>query len=157
MEKADIIYRAKLFENLLPEEIDMLSGLSHRKKYEPGEIVFNEGDIGDALYVIENGEVDIIRKGKDGREHVLARVKEPEFFGEMSLIDKEYRSATVKAVTSAEMLVLTSENLRSFARVYRNGFTLLTINIARALSFRLREANRKLIEYGIAPTTSFKT
>jgi CRP-like cAMP-binding protein len=64
----------------------------------------------------------------------------------MSLIDKEYRSASIRAQSETAMLCLTNENLHSFARVYKNGFTLVVINIARVLSTRLRETNQKLLE-----------
>ncbi|HME90920.1 MAG TPA: cyclic nucleotide-binding domain-containing protein, partial [Myxococcaceae bacterium] len=61
-----------------------------------------------------------------------------------SLIDKEYRSATVRARTDAELLHLTAENLATFRKRHRDGFTFVVINIARVLSARLREANAKL-------------
>ena len=64
----------------------------------------------------------------------------------MSLIDKEYRSATVRANEGAKLLQLTNENLHVFARNYRNGFTWVVVNIARVLSTRLREVNRRLSE-----------
>ena len=143
MEKVDVLQKSKLFESLLPDELEMLSDLSQQKNYDAGEIVFKEGAVGDSLYVIEEGEVEVLRKGADGTNQLLATLKEPEFFGEMSLIDKEYRSATVRAKTDLRMLYLSNENLHSFAKVYKSGFTLVVINIARVLSTRLRETNKR--------------
>ena len=75
---------------------------------------------------------------------MIAVLTAPQFFGEMSLIDKEYRSATVRARSETEVLHLTAENLTTFRKQHRDGFTFVVINIARVLSGRLREANTRL-------------
>jgi len=145
MNKSEELQKSRLFEGLLPEEIEMLSELTQRKEFESDAVVFEQGEAGDSLYLLVEGSVDVVRKRDDGSEHVIATIEAPNFFGEMSLIDKEYRSATIRARTDARMLCLTNENLHSFARVYKNGFTLVVINIARVLSARLRETNEKLL------------
>ena len=97
------------------------------------------------MFVVAEGEVAVSRK--DGGISVeLARLAPGAFFGEMSLIDKEYRSASVRAASDARLLQLTNENLHIFAKNYRNGFTWVVVNIARVLSSRLREVNRRLTE-----------
>ncbi|MBI3180126.1 MAG: cyclic nucleotide-binding domain-containing protein, partial [Deltaproteobacteria bacterium] len=108
--------------------------------------VFQEGDVGDSLFVIAKGAVDIIRKNAKGEPQVLVTLSGREFFGEMSLIDKEYRSATVRARSEAQLLQLSNDNLHIFAKNFRNGFTWVVVNIARGLSARLRETNRRLVE-----------
>jgi len=144
MEKVEVLQKSKLFENLMPDEIEMLSELSQMKDYKSGELVILEGDIGNSLFVIVAGEVEVLKKGADGISKIIASMKEPEFFGEMSLIDKELRSATIKVKSDTTLLILTSENLHSFAKVFKNGFTMIVINIARVLSTRLRDTNYKL-------------
>ena len=141
MEKLAILETSPLFVSLHPEELDMLAELSQVRNFSGGEVIFNEGDVGDSLYVIVHGEVEVARKDDEGTAQMIAELKDGEFFGEMSLIDKEYRSATCRARTDAELLRLTNENLHSFARVYKNGFTLVVINIARVLSLRLRDTS----------------
>jgi CRP/FNR family transcriptional regulator, cyclic AMP receptor protein len=144
--KVEELQKSRLFEGLLPEEVEMLAEVTQQKKFGQGEVVFEQGDVGDSLYLLVEGAVDVLHKRPDGVEHLITTLEAPEFFGEMSLIDKEYRSATIQAKAEAVMLCLTNENLHSFARVYKNGFTLVVINIARVLSARLRETNQKLIE-----------
>ncbi|MBI5529173.1 MAG: cyclic nucleotide-binding domain-containing protein [Deltaproteobacteria bacterium] len=144
MEKIEVLQKSRLFENLLPDELEMLSELSQMKEYKAGDLVFNEGDVGNSLFVIVSGEIDVLRKDGEGRLKPIAALKEPEFFGEMSLIDKELRSASVQAKTGTTLLVLTNENLHSFAKVFKNGFTMVVINIARVMSARLRDTNAKL-------------
>ena len=145
MNKAEELQKSRLFEGLLPEEVEMLAELTQHKKYSKGEVVFEQGDVGDSLYLLLEGSIDVIQKRQDGSEHIITVLEAPDFFGEMSLIDKEYRSATIRARDDAVMLCLSNENLHSFARVYKNGFTLVVINIARVLSSRLRETNQKLL------------
>lgn len=144
MEKLAVLSTSPLFEMLSNQELEFVAELSRPRRYSAGQVVFEEGELGDSLYVIVNGEVEVLRR--DGERHrVLAVLSPPEFFGEMSLIDKEYRSATVRARTDAELLHLTAENLTTFRKQHRDGFTFVVINIARVLSSRLRQANIRAI------------
>lgn len=148
MEKLEILQKSVLFENLLPEEFEYLAEISQIKEYKDGDIIFYEAEPGNSLYVIIEGEVEILRKDAEGKLKSIAVLKAGDFFGEMSLIDKELRSATARAKAKdnkdVKVLMLTSENLHSFAKIYRNGFTMVVINIARVMSKRLRETNNKL-------------
>ena len=144
--KRAILAESPLFDNLLTTELTMLADLFTFKTYSAGEVVFDEGNVGDSMYVIAEGSVEVLRKNPAGDLQPIAVLQAPQFFGEMSLIDKEYRSATVRANEGAKLLQLTNENLHVFARNYRNGFTWEVVNIARVLSTRLREVNRRLSE-----------
>lgn len=143
MEKVDVLQRSRLFEMLSNDELEMLASLCQTRSYEPSEVVFEEGDVGDGLFILVEGEVEVFRRSDSGEKR-LAVLQVPEFFGEMSVIDKEYRSATVRARTATRLLFLSVENLLSFRRVFRDGFTFIVINIARVLSHRLRETNTRL-------------
>ena len=145
-EKRAVLSQSTLFDNLLTTELTMLADLFVAKDYEAGALVFDEGVVGDSMYVIESGSVEVLRKNPQGEYQQIAVLGEKKFFGEMSLIDKEYRSATVRARESARLLQLSNENLHIFARNYRNGFTWVVVNIARVLSERLREINRRYTE-----------
>lgn len=144
--KREILTESPLFDNLLPTELSMVADLCRAQSFAAGEVVFREGDVGDSLYVIANGSVEVVRRGKSGKEAVIATMEAPMFFGEMSLIDKEFRSATIRARTATQLLLLTNENLHIFAKAYRNGFTWMVVNIARVLSTRLRDVNKRLLE-----------
>ena len=144
MEKLAVLSRSPLFEMLSNQELEYVAELSRPRKFTAGQVVFEEGELGDSLYVIVSGEVEVLKRDDKGNPQLIARLGPPEFFGEMSLIDKEYRSATVRARSDAELLQLTAENLTTFRKQHRDGFTFVVINIARVLSARLREANSKL-------------
>ncbi len=144
MEKLEVLQKSPLFEMLSQPELELLAELSRPRRYSAGEVVFEEGDLGDSLYVLMNGEVEVVHKGSKGELRALATLRPPEFFGEMSLIDKEFRSATVRAKSDSTMLHLTAENLATFRKNHKDGFAFLVINIARVLSTRLRETNARL-------------
>ncbi len=144
MEKLEVLQKSPLFEMLSQAELELLAELSRPRRYSAGEVVFEEGDLGDSLFVLMNGEVEVLHKDGKGEPQVLTSLQPPEFFGEMSLIDKEFRSATVRAKNDATMLQLSAENLATFRKNYKDGFAFLVINIARVLSNRLRETNGRL-------------
>ncbi len=73
--------------------------------FEPGEIIFNEGDVGDYLYIIVNGEVEIF-KTFSGEKKTMAKLKKGEYFGEMALLNQGSRSATVCCLTAVDVLAL---------------------------------------------------
>jgi CRP/FNR family transcriptional regulator, cyclic AMP receptor protein len=144
VEKLSVISASPLFEMLSNQELSAVAELSVPRSFAAGETVFEEGELGDSLFVIVSGEVEVFRLEPSGRARVLATLQPPEFFGEMSLIDKEYRSASVRARSDAQLLQLSAEQLTRFRQTYRDGFTFIVINIARVLSARLRDANTRL-------------
>ena len=143
METLAVLSTSPLFEMLSNQELEFVAELSRPRRYSAGQVVFEEGELGDSLYVIVSGEMEVLRRDDKGNPQLLTRLGPPEFFGEMSLIDKEYRSATVRARSDSELLQLTAENLTTFRKQHRDGFTFVVINIARVLSARLRESNAR--------------
>jgi CRP/FNR family cyclic AMP-dependent transcriptional regulator len=148
MDKVALLAGSPLFALLSNEELEYVAELSKPRHVTAGEAVFEEGELGDSVYVVASGEVEVLRHDAQGTPRSLATLQVPQFFGEMSLIDKEYRSATVRAKTDCELLQLTAENLIALRKHYRDGFTLIITNIARMLSARLREANTRLAARG---------
>ncbi|QSQ19415.1 cyclic nucleotide-binding domain-containing protein [Pyxidicoccus parkwayensis] len=144
MEKLSVISSSPLFEMLSPAELARLAELARVQRFNAGDVVFEEGDLGDSLFVIVQGQVEVVRRQPTGEVHPLITLSAPEFFGEMGLIDKDYRSATVRAKTDADLLQLTAQDLRAFRQSHGDGFTFVVVNIARSLSARLREANARL-------------
>ena len=144
--KREVLAESPLLDILLTTELTMLAYLFSIREFGPGDIVFNEGEVGDSLFVIAEGAVEVLHRSPNGERVVIAELEAPQFFGEMSLIDKEYRSASVRSKTNTQLLQLSNENLHVFAKNYRNGFTWVIVNIARVLSSRMRETNRRYAE-----------
>ncbi len=143
VDKEKALRSSPLFDMLSPPEIEVLAELSRPRRFAPGEVVFREGDQGDALFVLARGAVEVVAR-RDGKERVLAVLAAPDAFGEMSLIDREVRSATIRAKDDCLALQLSAENFTAFRKRSRDGFTLFLVNVARVLSSRLRETNQKL-------------
>jgi CRP-like cAMP-binding protein len=144
MDKLAVLSGSPLFEMLSNQELEYVADVSRPRRFDAKQLVFEEGELGDSVFIIASGEVDVLRRDATGVQKVIAVLGAQQFFGEMSLIDKEYRSATVRAQTDCELLHLTAENLTSFRKQHRDGFTFVIINIARMLSARLRDANTRL-------------
>ncbi len=139
----EALSRSPVFEMLSQAELSALAKLCRTVSWGPGEVVFQEGDPGASLFVLTAGEVDVLNR-HGGEEKVIATLAAPSAFGEMALVDREARSATVRARTAAEALELTAEAFTAFRKRSRDGFTFVVINVARILSSRLRETSQRL-------------
>src|SRR5438034_11516331 len=80
--------------------------MTQRRWFKRGEVIVHKGDPGDTLFAILQGQVKIVLPSESGEEALLAVLDEGEFFGELSLIDGEPRSATIVASEPTETLVL---------------------------------------------------
>jgi CRP/FNR family transcriptional regulator, cyclic AMP receptor protein len=143
-QKMALLSSSPLFEMLSNEELTCVAELLQPLRLAAGQHVFEEGELGDCLYVIGQGEIEVQVRDPAGEQRTFALLTPPEFFGEMSVLDKEHRSASARARTHAELLFLSAGDLAEFRRRYPDGFTYLVINIAKVLSARLREANSRL-------------
>lgn len=141
-----ILAKSPLLESLLPLELESLAQAFSAVEIPAGSVVLREGDIGDSLFIVASGVLDVLVRGADGGDIVVGALGAGESFGEISLIDRSPRTATVKTRETSVLYVLTHDSLHSFAKTHRNGFTWLMVNVARGLAQKLREANRKLAD-----------
>lgn len=126
----------EFFDDLPDEVIHSLVDQVEKITLQPEEVLFNKGDIGDALYVVESGRVKMVGTDKDGQEMVFNQVGAGAVIGEMAIIDQQPRSAGVVAITESELLKLSQE---AFMRVFEEQ-PLLGIEISRNVIRRLRLA-----------------
>lgn len=125
-----------LFSGMSLDHIMAVDAAMTREAYLPGEKIITEGDVGDKLFIVFRGEV-AIRKGQpQGGDRELARLAEGKVFGEMALFDDERRSASVVAVTDADLLALDREKFQSLA--YQRPE--IPMQLCRVLAERLRAA-----------------
>ena len=107
------------------------------------EFFFREGDKAESMFVLEAGEVAIL-KGWAGEEHLLGRLREGDCFGEMALLDLFPRSASVLAVQACRAIELSTASLFRLYETDLEQFALIQMNIARELSRRLRAADERI-------------
>jgi CRP-like cAMP-binding protein len=127
-----------------------LLGATRRVTVAPGDRLLEEGEAAASLFVVLEGELEICKRGRNGAEFCLAVLRAGDCVGEMSLIDIQPRSATVRAVSAATLLTLDNA---AIARLYGTDlevYTLLVLNIAREISRRLRQADQALVDVALA-------
>ena len=113
----------------------------------PGEPIFREGDPAREMYVVLDGEIEVLKKSRRGRETRVAILGPNDCFGEMSIIDMQARSATVRALGPAKLLRISTEEMDALYRHDLKSYTLIVLNIARDLSRRLRVTDGLLADF----------
>ncbi|MDP2883828.1 MAG: Crp/Fnr family transcriptional regulator [Ignavibacteria bacterium] len=129
-----------IFADLEEPDLKKIEKLGLRKKYKKGNIVVLEKEMGAALFVIISGKVKIVRTDEDGREVILSIFGPGEFFGEMSLLDGLARSASVVALTKAELFMI---HRRDFLKLV-NEHPQVAISLLGELTTRLRKADTQI-------------
>jgi CRP-like cAMP-binding protein len=103
--RLNILERVPLFAGLSSRQLGKLLVKFFEKEYGPGETIFNEGDLGKALFVILAGSVSISRALNEG-EQLLAKLGAGDYFGELALIDDQPRFATARVTEASRLLIL---------------------------------------------------
>ena len=109
------------------------------REYSDGEIICREGEIGNCLYVIQAGEVEVVRQ-ESGSEVVTSSLQTGAIFGEMAIIDRQPRSRTVRAKGKAR--VLTLDKKAFLRRVHEDPS--LAFQILRQMSLRIRSQDQEI-------------
>ena len=135
MKKTLLLKSVDLFENIPGELLSKISQISSAKNYDKDEFIFNEGDSGDSLFIVLNGEI-IIKKG----EKIIAKLERGASLGEMALLDNETRSADALASKDSTLLKI---NQDIFYELMESNADIMK-QIIKLLTSRIREANSKL-------------
>lgn len=132
-------------------------------RFGTGQTVFREGDrLAHEMYVVLEGEMEVLKRSRHGPEMRIAILGPSDCFGEMSMIDMQARSASVRTLAPSRLLRINSEDMDGLYRYDLKSYTLIVLNIARHLSRRLRVADGILAdsafnageERGALPTES---
>lgn len=130
-----------LFGALNDEVLEYLA--SHLSVQVPttGELVFREGDQADTMFIVIGGEVEVMKASRRGVDARIALLGPGDWFGEMSLVDIQPRSATVRVLAPARLVRLSSSDLDALYRHDLRSYSIVVLNLARGLSRRLRVAD----------------
>jgi len=128
------------FAPLPREDLERVYEVAVPRHFEPGQIVFREGDDSDTCYVIRAGHACAVREHTDGRTLTLARFGPGEIFGELAMFDDERRSATIEAIDAVDALAILGADMRRLMREHPD----IAVKLVIALGRRLREANSRL-------------
>jgi CRP/FNR family transcriptional regulator, cyclic AMP receptor protein len=139
--KTDLLKGVDLFSALDDSQLDTIAQMIIEKTYRKADIILMEDDDSNqSLFIIAKGEVKVVLTAEDGREAILASLKEGDFFGEMSLLDGEPRSATVRAVEESRLLTIRREDFLSAMKKQPD----LALTLLGEMSRRLRKSNRQI-------------
>jgi CRP-like cAMP-binding protein len=137
-----------LFGALSDEVLERLARALETVRVGPGDTVFREGEgSGREMYVLLDGEMEVSKRSRRGRDTRVAILGPGDCFGEMSMIDMQGRSATVRALAPSRLLKLTSEDMDALYRSDLKSYALIVLNIARDLSRRLRVTDGILADF----------
>lgn len=136
----ELLKDVPLFAGLDDDDLSRLSLLLTEKHYPKDSVVVSASDPGDALYIVAEGDVKVSLWSDNGREIILSTLPSGSFFGEMSLVDGEPRSANVTCITDAHILRLARRDFLQLLKSYPS----IAINVMTEMCVRLRRADESI-------------
>lgn len=136
--RLQLLHTLTLFADLSGRELGVVDALMHDREYLKGEIVFDEGDDGQALYVILSGSVAIVRQ--EDPQTPLVILKPGQFFGELALLDDSPRMAQARAEEHCVLSVLFRGEFTNLLDTHALIASKIAVRLARELGVRLRHA-----------------
>jgi len=131
------LQNTSLFRTLKPLEIKFVDGLMHERRYLPDEIVFDEGEEGQALYLVMSGRVQISRAHSRGRQ-IVGELSSGGVFGDLALLDNSPRSAQVRALDACELAVFFRDDFLALMETDAVIGYKISLALARHIGQRLR-------------------
>jgi len=129
-----------LFSEMDEHEVAGIRAIMQEIKFEAGQVIIREGEAGDLFYVITEGEAEILIRDADGADVILHKAGPGDFFGELSMLTNEPRSARVRAAENLTTLTLEREDFFEFLQMHTHA----AIDVMVELGGRLRENDRIL-------------
>jgi CRP/FNR family transcriptional regulator, cyclic AMP receptor protein len=134
------------FGGLSDASLDLLVSMLVERRFDAGVTIVAEGEPGRSLFVVLSGELVVSKLGDAGREIHMSRLAPGDFFGEMTLIEMQNRSATVVAETPTVLYELTARQLYTYYKSDIHAYVIVLQNINRELCRRLRRSDNRLAE-----------
>src|SRR6266404_3151039 len=136
-EEAQSLARVPLFRRLGPQELEKLAEEIDQVNFKDGELIFNQHDRGDSLYVVERGSVRIWVIDEDVNEVTLAELRPGDFFGEMAVLDRGERSSSASAIGDTHLHRLSSDDFQQFLIEHPDA----AIDVICEIAARMRQTN----------------
>ena len=142
------------FGGLSDASLDLLVPMLVERRFEVGATVVAEGEPGRSMFIIHSGKLVVSKLGVSGRVIGMAGLAPGDFFGEMTLIEMQNRSATVVAESPIVLYELTARNLYTYFKADIHAYVMVMQNINRELCRRLRRADDRIAELADASRES---
>ena len=138
-----------LFASLKDIELEAINQLSFTKKCPKDTIILLENEEGDALFIIIKGKVKVTTFSESGKEVIFSMLKEGDFFGDMSLLDGNPRSATVISIEDSELRLIRRNDFKTLMQKYPE----IALKLLEELTSRLRKADERIESLAILDVT----
>ena len=142
-----LVGRSQFFTEFTREDIDVLASYMHIYRAKPQNTILQEGETGDYMLMLIDGEVDIFKTNLLGGQQYLTSVKAGATLGEMSMIDGAPRFATCIALRNTTLGVLTRDNMGRIIHDQPQLGSKILIKLVTLLSQRLRQTSAQLLQY----------
>ena len=139
-EKIMLLKGIELFESLSVGELAAIASVVEEVDYPVGEIIIKEGDAGDTLFLMIQGEVSVIKDWGEINEVEIDRMTDGEYFGEMALFEDTVRSVSIRTEKSSAFMVLHKQEFKEIVREYPQ----IALEICKVLSGRIRKLHQKI-------------
>ncbi|RJR40816.1 MAG: cyclic nucleotide-binding domain-containing protein [Desulfobacteraceae bacterium] len=143
----DFLINIPMFDSLSTEELRIVATHMNFMDLNPGEILFKEGEKGDYVCFVAEGSLDVVKKSGKGHFVTLATLTRGRSIGEMAVIDEFPRSATVRACTTAALVILTRKGFEVILEKHPGIGVKILKGISRLLSQNLRKTSSRLADY----------
>ena len=138
-QSVQVLQEMPLFRNVDPKQLRVVAMMSESLTYRAGERLFEQGDEGDAAFIVLNGEVEVLVRS-DGGEQSVARLGKGEIFGELAVICDQTRSSAIAARTDLEVLRLGRGDILKLMREFPD----ILLQMVRILGARLEKTTGEL-------------
>ncbi len=138
-QEVEILRRIPIFAKIEPAKLKLMAFASERVTYKPGQVLFRQGERGDAAFIVLKGSADVLINGSDGPLRV-ATLSENEIIGEIAILCDIPRTATVQAETELTTLKITTD---LFFRMLMD-FPEMGVEVMRVLAHRLEQTTTQL-------------
>ena len=144
---SDHLGQIPIFSGLNEQELLAIEKFMFFNKVEPGEYVFKEGEKGDYVCFVASGALDVIKLNQNAQPVVITTLARGGSIGEMALIDKLTRSASIRACTPSSLIVLTRKGFEMILKLHPEIGIKILKGIASLLAIKLRKTSDKLAEF----------
>ena len=135
-----------LLSGLSSEEMALFFELARRRTFVNQDVIINEGDVGETLYIIVSGQVQIEKTTLDKQQEVITSLTKGECFGELAIVDREPRSATVRAIGTVDVLEWAKSDLDGFFDAHPNIHRCVLENLTKITAHRIRRLDETLVQ-----------
>lgn len=140
IDKVEVLKKVPLFSELARKDLERITAVAHERSYRKDQVILIEEEIGQTLFILMSGQVKVSRISEEGKEVILAVMGVGDFFGELSLLDGQSRSANVTVIKDSEMMLIHRDDFLSLL----SEFPPIAINLLRELASRMRKSDSQI-------------